>query len=388
MSLVKPLAEIQSTARPQPAPLLAARAIVQQDPALQGIFLQAKIDQWSAERLGTELEDPLQGQMMEDPQEIVQVARYLADEFLALGETTLLISRETGRAIRQLSEDDLWQPPPVPREGGGMVQPPKRLHPELEAALTLWTFDRAWEKKLIEDIAPTLRPTALQREQGDPRLAALTQKGRASLVDQLRVRLPTLLPMMASGGPGQFLNHFEFRHTDPEGSSFEPLLRCTAVARRITGIQDARAMNLRFDHLGQLYVLMANTWVREIASGLATAAREHFNPPPRKPETLAPRDVAGVRMWVIPPDVVSVLWETLRGVAVLPIENHTSIAILGRAGANVADPNTYECAGRELFGRWEVVAKMDYTLWVDWAEVRAFHFVDVPATFAGVLVQR
>ena len=67
---------------------------------------------------------------------------------------------------------------------------------------------------------------------------------------------------------------------------------------------------------------------------------------------------------------------------------HTSIAILGRAGAIVADPNTYECAGRELFGRWEVVAKMDYTLWVDWAEVRAFHFVDVPATFAGVLVQR
>lgn len=387
MTLAKTLAEIETTARPQPAALLLARAIVQQDANIQKIFLQAKADQWSAERLGIELEDPLQSQMTEDVQEVVQVARYLADEFLVLGETTLLIDRATGKAIRQLAEDDLWQPPMVPREGGGMVLPPKRLRPELEAAIIFQAHERDREKKLIEEIAPTLRPTDLLREQGDPRLAPLTHGGRVNMVDQLRTRLPTLLPMMASGGPGQFLSHFEFRHTDPEGSSFEPLLRCTAVARGAMGIQDAKAMNLRFDGLGHLCMITANTWVREVGAGLATAAKEHFNPSPRAAASLVPGDVEGVRMWVIPPDVVSVLWDALRGGAsVLPVESSISLGLLGKAGAIVADPNTYECAGRELFGRWEVVAKMDYVLWVDWAEVRAFHFTDVPSTFAGVIV--
>ena len=389
-ALTKVAPEVITLARPIARLLLAARQVAQRKPELQEVFRLSKEEGWPAETLALHLEEPLQGLLeTDDPQEVVQVARYLADEYQQMGDTMLLISRETGKAIGRISEEDIWQPDPVPRDGT-MAVPMPRLRPELEAFLIKWHFDKGYEEKLVQDIVPRLHQTDLLKEEGDPRLLPVTRAGRATLVDQVRANLPRILiraTRSSSGSVGQFLRHFDVVTEDPIGSPYEPLLRCTAIARTRTGIQDALAMNLKFDRLEHLYGAVGNSWVREIARTLAISAKKYLAPPPREYTTLTDEDAEGVFVWVGAPDFLHPLREAFRRpLTVLPVDHAPLTALRGKVGAIVINEQAYECKGRELSDRWEVGAKLEYTLWVDWSEIRSFDLTDAPS-FATAVVQ-
>jgi hypothetical protein len=364
--------------------------LVQRTPEIQAIFTRARTEGWDAAKLALELGEPFQRELdVNDPQKAFQVAEYLADEYLQMGDTMLLISRHTGKAIGRITDDDVWVPAPVPREDGSMAQPLPRLRPELEAFLVHWHFEKDRERQITDELAPTLHPTDLVKEQGDARLLPVTRAGRTTLVSQLKDKLPSLLTS-TGGSLGRFLSHFDIREDDPpKGSPYEPLLRCTAIGRTVTAIQDMKAMNLHFNRLGGLCAHTGNAWAREIARTLAIAAKEHFSPLPQSLSNFEPKDIKAA-VWVGDPDTVDALVK-LRGLfsytssTVVPVEHAPTIAVLGKAGVIVINPASYECQGRELFSRWEVAARLEYTLWVDWAQVRAYEFDDVAVTGTSVV---
>lgn len=388
--LVKVAPEVLSQANPKPELLIGARQLVQQVPEIQEVFRRSREEQWNVEQLALNIEEPLQGRLeTDDPQEVVQVARYLADEYHQMGDTMLLISRETGKAIGRITDEDVWQPAPVPREDGTMAVPLPRLRPEVEAFLVMWQFEKGREHRLTSELAPTLNPTELLKQEGDPRLLPVTRGGRNQLVDRLRDLLPKLL-LMTSGSVAQFLTHFEVRGTDPTGTPYEPLLRCTAVAKTVTGIQDPKAMNLRYNRLGGLCGAVANSWGREVARTLAVAAKAHYTPTPKPYTDLTAEEQKGTRMWVGDPDTLDALARRVfkSRESMLAVPHSPTIGLRGKVGAIVINDGSYECQGRELFDRWEVAAKFEYTLWVDWAEVRAFDLADVPIFAPAMVVGR
>ena len=378
-SIVK-VPEVTTLARPIPELLLGARALIQETPEIQQVFRQSLAEHWPVEDLALNLEEPLQDKLdTSDPQQVVQVARYLADEYQQIGDQMLLISRETGKAIARLTDEHLWTPPPVPREDGRMVQPLPRLRPELEAALITFHYEKARDGQLVTEIAATLHPTDLLKQEGDPRMLSVTKGGRSHLVEQLHERLSDLLGQ-ASGSVGQFLGHFELRETNPTLFRGQALTRTTAVTRIVTHVQDVKAMNLRFDRLGNLSARVANGWGREIAWALAVAAKQHLQPASKPYTALTPEEMHGVSLWVGDPSTVTALAQGVfsRRQVVLPVPNAPTMALLEHVGAIVIDDASYDCQSRELFNRWEVTAKVTYTLWVDWAQVRAFDLDKVP----------
>ena len=391
-ALAKAAPAVLTTAEPDPELLLGARMLVQQDETLQGVFRRAREEKWTAAQVALHIEEPLQGRLnTDDPQKVVQVARYLADEYEQMGDTMLLIDRTTGRAIGKFTDADVYQPVPVPREDGRMAVPLPRLRPELEAGIIMWHFEKGREERILAEIAPTLHPTDLLKEMGDPRLLPLTRAGRSTIVDQLREELPKLLSM-ASGTVGQFLTHFDIRTEDPpQGHPYEPLLSCQAIARNVQGIQDPKAMNLHYNRLHGLRGHVANAWGREIARPLAAAAKKHFTPTPKPYTAINAEDRKGIDIWVGEPDTVDVLarqvFEKKDRQSLLPVENSPTIGVLGKVGAVVVKSESYECQGRELFDRWEVAAKFEYTLWVDWSQVRAFDLTNVPMQGHAVLTR-
>lgn len=378
--------EVQSLATPVPGLLLTARRLIEVTPALQAVFKQSRAEAWDAGRLALAVEEPLQGAMEAtvNPQEIVQIARYLADEYQQVGDTLLVISRDTGKAVGRVADEHLWVPPPVPRDDGKMVQPLPRLKPQLEASLMLWHHDREREHQIIAEIAPTLHPTELLRTEGDPRLRPLTRRGRLDLVESLRERLPDLL-RQASGSAGQFLTHFEILEEGGDAEAMahrgQPLQPATAMTRFSTGIQDPKAMNLKFNVLGNLAGRVANGWARELAWALAVAAKHTHTGIPPRPYTSLTTEEKSWDMWVCEPNTADALARRVfeRRSSILPVDNlPVTMALRGRVGTIVVKPNSYECRSREVSSRWDVGAKFEYVMWVDWCAVRSFEFEGVP----------
>ncbi len=378
---IVPVPEVTSLAVPVPGLLLTSRRIIEKTPALQDVFKQSKAEGWSVDQLALAVEEPLQAELAAtvNPQDIVQVARYLADEYQQIGDTLLLISRDTGKAIGRISEEQLWTPASVPREDGKMVQPLPRLKPELEAKLVLWHHERGREDNLLADIAPRLHPTDLLKAEGDPRLLPVTREGRKTIVEALRERLGDLL-RQGTGSVGYFLSLFDIR--EEEGTYRGQVLPpATAITSIRTGIQDPKAMNLRFNRLGNLAGRVANGWGRELGWALAVAAKDHYQPAPKPYTALTADETRGTSMWVCDPNTADALARRVfaeRRQIILPVDNAPTLAVRGRIGTLVIKPGSYECKSRELFDRWEVGAKFEYTLWVDWDAVRSFALEGVP----------
>jgi hypothetical protein len=157
-------------------------------------------------------------------------------------------------------------------------------------------------------------------------------------VDQLRGRLSSLLVTAASGTVGNFLGHFVIR--DGEGNS-------QAVSRSVTGIQDAKAMNLRFSRLGSLSSHVANDWGREIALAITVKALKS-KPTVRSYTSLSQGEMSGATMWVGDPNTLVVLQRgVLSSQIILPILKAPVLLALRRPlGTIFVDPGSYECEGR------------------------------------------
>lgn len=375
--LVKRAPDVITSAQPDGKLLLRVRAKIQSNRALADVFASSQTADEIVDRL-----TPLLRELFPfDHDDIADAARYLADEYAQVGTGILLISHETGRAIGRITEDDLYQPPPVPREDGQMVQRPMKMLPQVEGFLIQWNFDRVREQEIRADIERRLPRTELVAEEGDRRLLFYTGEGRKQLVEMLRQSLPTLLQK------SPLAKAFKVVDETPEG--LQPGLKCKAFARVSLPMVDIRYRNVMNDPLSMAEALVLSRWTCEIGRVLSLdAEREGVERRPYGP-------VQGAEMWVASPPVA---WRLRSGfdseptyypkANVLTVDGAVTTAIIGDGdnhGHIVVNPRSIEMRSREIFDRWEIAATVEFTLYVDWTKVRAVEFTDIATEFAAVL---
>lgn len=362
--------EVRTLARPASGPLVAARGVVQRSGAIQGLFTQAKAEGWDAGRLSEAIEAPLGEALASTPDEVRQVALYLAAEYLQFGDTLLLISRETGRAIARITEEDIWQPPMVPRESGGLAKPLPRLRPELEGFLYQYVHDHDREARLTSELAVRTRQTAFLAAEGDRRLFVSTRQGRRAIEQEIQARAEGVLEG-ATGLVREFLMRLAGPTTAPIG------LTALAMARTRMEISDLVAVNYRFDHATGQYMNLVNEWVREIARTLGIEAHQQRPARVVRHGQLQSSDFQGANFWIADPRVAPSLFAP--GVSVLIIPGARTVGLVGSpVGSLVLTPGSLTVEGREMLGHWDVMGRFQYTLHLDWEKVVALDVQGIP----------
>jgi len=354
---------VNSLAKPIPSSLLAARKAIQLSPDIQEVFRQAKAEGWDREALADALFIRLP-EYMEDCENLWDTSLYLADEFLQVGDSILLISTETGQALYKVTEDDIYLPQSVPREDNRLVQPLPRLCPEVESFIIQRQFDLGRDQKILQIIDKRLHSSELLKQEGDNRLLVVTRDGRKQITERLQ---PDSFLPPESGLSKEFCDLLKFGQAlnDVE-STFG-----RAFGRVIMPVPDPLALNLRYDPYTALKRQITAQWVQCFAHSLATLKRVAIE--------IATTDDLPEGFWLADPDVAL----ALRGRRVLPVRGMPfSNAILlhpkDKYAANVyIASSSYECKSREFLDKWEVVAKCEFALYVYPETISFYQFKDI-----------
>jgi hypothetical protein len=363
--------EVLSKAEPEVDFLLQARADLSRDSTLQRIFLDARKEGRNPESVADAAGSYLAGQWGGHADEAYEAALYLADEYDQLGEGVHLVSTETGKVIITLTEADIWQPADVPREGGGMATPLKRIRPDLEAAIVTWTFEKSREERIVAELAKRGHQTALLREDGDPRLLVATRGGRRRIVQGLVEFTPEQLLQAAGGTSGTFLRHWDLRTTEPPLGRLKAL-QGSATASSQMGVQDQLTVNLHHNRAGTLKGALTQGWLRQIALHLAQERK-------RRAEELGTIQLGELRaehlgdmagFWVGPPELVATIRRLKPTCTVMPVDQAPLIGFLRPKVGALVVPEDFLAENSERFDRWAVSTYLDYTLWVDWDAIK------------------
>jgi len=362
--------KIETTAKPEPEWLLQARRDVNSDLTLQALFREAKAEGHSAEWLADMAASRLMGRWDgAAPDQAKEAALYLADEYFQVGEGIHIISKETGRIVVTVTEDDIYQPAMVPREGGGMAKPLPRLDPNLEAFITTWTFEESREQRIIAKLVErghrAIEPT-------DPRLHPATRLGRAQIVKDFSETTPEALLRGLGGSSGAFLQHFDLRATLPGDDRHvlvhgeEPDLEGAIESKSVLRIGDQTTINIHHDRRAMLRGVLPQGWVREMGRLLAEGAHKRgcdlsydVSQIPTVRQMKVPTG-----LWVIPPEAVRAFVQP--GWTILPVENTKVIGLTKPKVGTIVIPGRTAAASHELFERWEAMADLDFKMWVDW----------------------
>jgi hypothetical protein len=364
-ALEKLVPEVQTLACPTSGPLLAARHRVQKNPEIRQLFIQSKEEGWSNEVFADRLMQYLTKEVKGSPDEVYQVALYLADEYRQLGDAILVIAKDTGKAIGRITEKDLWKPNPVQRENGSIVERPVELHPEVASFFVSWYFEKGYDEANLAHAISKLNQTAIQKEEGDRRVRVVTKQGRSEIIEEVRAELPVLLEC-ARGTAKAFLDHF---NSDPP--ELFPTLRVTARALFKMKIPDTHAMNLKFDIAKTYTASIGTSWVRDIAKAVA----EEVN---RQKEPILFSDLVGAPE---KPDLwVGQVFQDNSDIVELTIQDSPTIGLLpGRVGLLEVVPDSYRVESREVFDRWEVGATCEVRVWLDMSRIVLVDVGELPA---------
>jgi hypothetical protein len=365
--------EVLSKADPAVDWLLQARADLSRDRILQRIFLDARKEGRNTESVADAAGSYLAGQWGGHEDAAYEAALYLADEFEQLGEGIHLVSTETGRVIITLTEEDLWQPAMVPREGGGMAQPLKRIRPDLEALIVTWTFEKSREERIVSELARRGHQTALLREKGDPRLLVATRAGRRRIVQGLIDFTPEELLRAAGGTSGTFLRHWDLGTTEPPLGHLE-VLQGAATARSEMGVQDQTTVNLHHNRAGTLQGALTQGWIRQMALHLAEERKRRSDEVGNRlriqVRDLTADHLGQTKFWVAPPELVFTLQRLQPGCTVLPVDRAPLIGLTKPKVGVIVVPEEFLAENTERFDTWSVATHLDYTLWIDWDAIR------------------
>lgn len=370
--------QVLSKADPKPDFLRDARAALNQDGSLRNYVKEAResgMDRQAAiAGLAVRLNARWNGGHAGDAQE---VSLFLWDEQDQLGDGIYITSTETGRVVAALTEADIYQPAPVPREDGSMAVPLPRIRPELEAAITCWAFDKTREERIVQALAERAHQTDLLREQGDPRLLVATKAGRRHIVSELGKFDPKVLLRAAGGTSGTFLQLFELRETDPDEPRGRDLVEGTCYSTAVMGIQDQTTVNLRHNRAASLQGALVQGWVREVARQLAEAAHQRGPAPDEIRQIDLTKDhLGGVGFWVSPPEAFRYLRRVDPNLSIMPVAQARVMGVRPNVGVLVVPPE-FAVASREMFDRWETHADLKFRLWVDWSKLRLLAFSDL-----------
>lgn len=363
--------QIVTTANPGPHWLRGARAIISHTPEIQTFIRQARSIGLTADEavhgLAVRLNEGWGGEHADEARE---TAQYLWDEQGQLGDGIYITSTETGRVIAALAEQDIYTPAPVPREDGSMAQPLPRIRPELEAAITCWTFDSGREARIVQALAERAHQTDLLREEGDPRLLVATRAGRRHLVNELAKFDPKILLRASGGTSGAFLQHFELVAEDPERpEGVLDLIEGEVFSKSTMNVADMSTVNLHHNRAASLQGALVQGWVREVARQLSVAATRRF----LGVEEVRQMDLTKAHLqdrsfWVCPPEAVRYLRRVDARVSLMPVPSAHVIGLSAKAGLLVV-PEEFSAASREMFDRWEASSNLSFRLWIDWSKV-------------------
>jgi hypothetical protein len=296
----------------------------------------------------------------------------LADEYEQLGSAMLIIDRRTGHALAQITDEDIWEGPMVPRESGGMVKPLPRLNPNLEAFLYQHVHEQEREANLSSTLAARNNQTLFLEEEGDRRLLVVTRQGRRQI--EAEIQRHEQIFSSSTGLIAEFFRYFD--HTPKEGMAMA--FTALAMARTRTNISDPIAMSFRYDHAGTQHRALVNEWSREIARSLSVEAHTHTPPESVSWGQCTQESLKGARFWVVDPDDAQPFMR-LSGVSVFyaPGAKPTGFTDLP-VGALQTEPSSVKVAGRDLFDRWDVVGQFNYTVYLDWSKVVTLELSDKP----------
>jgi len=365
--------DVNSLAKPIPQSLLAARTAIQSSPKLQDIFKKAKAEKWTPDALADALFVNLP-EYLESSENLWDISLYLADEYLQYGDKVLLVSTETGRAIWQITEDDIYIPEPVRREGSDtLAQPLPRLRPDLEGFLINWQFIESRDQQILQTLAKRLSSSAIQVRENDKRLLRATRKGRKHLAEVVEEELPILLPPKA-GIAKEFFDLCVLETSLKDiPKDFRSLPPEKAIANVVTQVGDALSFNLRQDPFTTIKHQIMYQWVRCIARTLAN----YKEPESCKINEASVLDTLPPSFWISTPNTAM----ALRGKRVLPVIDastvllHTWLAPLFYIWIPL---ESYKCHSRELLNRWEIIAECEFTLHIKPEAFSLYQFTDVP----------
>jgi hypothetical protein len=395
--------EVRTLAKPQAVPLIGARGVVHRSPTLKAAFQQARAEGWTPEQLAGAITPELERALECEPEAAVEVAQYLADEYFQLGDAVLVCDRTTGKAIARISDTDLYQPPEQRRESGAIVKPLPRLNPNLEGFLVSYIFEQERDRQIRDEVLARLPHTEFLSTDLDPRVRPVTRAGRLGIAQNVRAALPSVLEAV-QGSARTFLEYFDHVETPPEG--FDVLPRRTAEAHGRQNIVDPKAMNLRFSWEATIKARTGVSWVREMAAHVVKEARTRVRADHRLTvaHPLLDRDhVAGRAFWTGDPSALRAIqtipepedgmaapaWAHFQTFPCTPGEPELlgfhGVA-LGRVGAIIIHPEAYDFQTREIHGRWEMVAKMDYTICINWDRVTYLRITDIPIKAIGEIL--
>lgn len=348
--------DVLTKANPSAEDLLQARADVQSNPHIKDLFRKAKEEGWDREGLVDQVATAMAKIWpYGDPTEAVQ---YLVDEYNQLEPGIYMTDRRTGKVIAILQEDDIYQPAMVPREGGGMATPLKRIKPELEAAIHLHLHDVDREKNILATLAGKTVVTDLVKDSGDYRLLVASRKGRKHIVASLGQQAPRTLLEAAGGSTGLFLRNFWFHTTEPDLPEWAQVLSGKANARSSLRIQDPTTLNLHHNRIGNLQASLTNGWARDIARQLSLES--HKNGPVAEYDFSNGSVIPGTLI-IAPPE----MFRAIRGrnplTTIMPVEGSKPVSVTGHLG-NLVLPAALEARNFDAFDRWEVFTEVAFSL--------------------------
>jgi hypothetical protein len=328
--------QVTTGARPLPTDLLHTRARIAHEAPLRTAFLEARAGGWDAERLAGVLV-PLLGPL----ETAAEVARYLADEFVQVGDGIVIVCSQTGTCLGRVTDEDLWQPPAVPRTDGTMVRPLPRLIPELEADLTAHIIEGHRETAQLLRAMDRLVMTPLQFTEGDRRLDVVTRQGRQDIGAHLRADAPGWWAQIQGSGRG-LLDALVFGPPGPDLT----LRRALLNAHIVRGIQDMDATSLRYDPRVGLGLALGHGLLRDLVCVLGEVVRGETRQPPEDFD-----------VWLASPGQAPLL--PPRGArALYPLDRGQATGL--RRGAVVLEVlSPWEVETREWFDRWEIRAAVE-----------------------------
>lgn len=303
-----------------------------------------------------------------------ECARYLFDEFKQLGDGLYVVSSDTGRVVSTVTEDDFYQPAPVPRENGELVLPLKQLRPEVAAQLHSWVFERGREQRLLETIAIRANQTPFLRAEGDPRLLTVTQAGREHIVQEFNKLDPQVLFRAVGGTSGAFLRRFEMTDQTPRETEGLVEFKITLASKSTMGIQDPLTFNLHHNRPQAMQAALTQGWVREIARRLSLEAAQSE---PISEKRLSRAHLEGAPLWIAPPEAHQALRRANPQVLILPVVGARVLGVRDAAAGTIVVPPVFGASHREWFDRWEVDAEIELCVWVNWAAFLPLDITDL-----------
>jgi len=363
---------VTSKAEPRSENLVQARAYLQSDPELKRIreqfIKEGASKEWLTDAMAVRL-----GGLWDDTStpfsEILETATYLADEADQLGEGIFLASTETGKIQIVLDEDDIYQPAPVPREGGGMAVPLKRIRPDLESAIVCHIHEQAREERILQRLREKLPQTRLIVDGEDSRLRIATRRGRSAIVESVSKLAPKTLLEAAGGTAGTFLKSLDIVTEDrpPDPACWDDLGDDVAVARSKLGIQDPTTFNLSYNREAVLRGTIPQEWARKMARRLADAVHKSRPPIVATPaDELSLDDLHEIWFWLLPPDAIGPFKRIDPRIQAMPVEGIQPVGIVsGNVLGVLVVAESFGAASKELFARWETEAHLEYKLYVN-----------------------